>query len=207
MGIAERRERQRAELREQILEAAREIVLREGFDGLTMRKIAEAIEYSPATIYSHFASRDEIAQALVEAGFDQLLAFLGPAGEIADPQERLDAIGRAYVAFGLAHPQTYRLIFMENYTALVMGGEKREDPEAPGNRAFAFVERTAEELVSSGRIRPIEPALCAEMLWSAVHGIVSLKLVCPDFPETPAEPLTEAMLATLRAGLANRTAS
>jgi AcrR family transcriptional regulator len=207
MGIAERKERQRAELRGQILEAAREIVLRDGFDGLTMRKIAEAIEYSPATIYSHFTSRDEIAQALVEAGFSELLAYLAPAGAVADPQDRLDAIGRAYVQFGLEHPQTYRLIFMENYTALVMGGEKREDPNAPGNRAFAVLETTVGELIARNRIRPIEPALCAEMLWAAVHGIVSLKLVCPDFPKTSAAPLTDAMLATLRNGLAHPSAS
>ena len=58
MGIVERKERQKAELREQILDAARAIVLAEGFDALSMRKIADAIEYSPATIYLHFASRD-----------------------------------------------------------------------------------------------------------------------------------------------------
>jgi AcrR family transcriptional regulator len=201
MGIAERKERQKAEMREQILQAAREIVLREGFDALTMRKIADTIEYSPATIYLHFASRDEIARHLVESGFAELIAYFGPVAAIADPSERLSAIGRAYVTFGIEHPQTYRLIFMENYTSAVMGGEKLEDPDEPGTRAFGFVEQTVRELVERGTIAPIDPALGAEMLWAAVHGIVSLKLVCPDFPTHSAQALADTMLATLDAGL------
>jgi AcrR family transcriptional regulator len=203
LGIADRRERQRAELREQILKAAREIVLNQGFEGLTMRKIADAIEYSAATIYLHFSSRDEIAHALVQEGFAEMLAYMGPVITIADPLERLSAIGRAYVRFGMEHPQTYRLIFMAEYTSVVMGEEKLEDPDEPGNRAFGLVESTVRELVEGGRIKPVDPTLAAEMLWAAVHGIVSLKLVCPDFPTRSSEELTDLILATLEAGLQN----
>ncbi len=124
MGIAERKNRQKQALRERILDAARRIVMREGFAALSMRKIADAIEYSPATLYLHFASRDEIAQALCAEGYAQLLATFVPLAQIADPAERLKALGRAYVAFGVAHPETYRLIFMEDpsYTGAALGG-------------------------------------------------------------------------------------
>jgi AcrR family transcriptional regulator len=124
MGIAERKNRQKQALRERILDAARRIVMREGFAALSMRKIAEAIEYSPATLYLHFASRDEIAQALCAEGYAQLLETFVPLAGIADPAERLKALGRAYVAFGVAHPETYRLIFMEDpsYTGAALGG-------------------------------------------------------------------------------------
>jgi AcrR family transcriptional regulator len=124
MGIAERKHRQKQALRARILDAARRIVMREGFTALSMRKIADAIEYSPATLYLHFASRDEIAHALCEEGFAQLLKMLEPLAAIVDPVERLKAFGRAYVAFGVAHPQTYRLIFMEDpsYTGAAFGG-------------------------------------------------------------------------------------
>lgn len=98
--------------------------MREGFAALSMRKIADAIEYSPATLYLHFASRDEIAQALCAEGYAQLLETFVPLAGIADPAERLKALGRAYVAFGVAHPETYRLIFMEDpsYTGAALGG-------------------------------------------------------------------------------------
>ncbi|RKR45911.1 TetR family transcriptional regulator [Paraburkholderia sp. BL17N1] len=124
MGIAERKNRQKQALRERILDAARRIVMREGFAALSMRKIADAIEYSPATLYLHFASRDEIAQALCAEGYAQLLQTFVPLAGIADPAERLKALGRAYVAFGVAHPETYRLIFMEDpsYTGAALGG-------------------------------------------------------------------------------------
>ncbi|WP_429324323.1 TetR/AcrR family transcriptional regulator [Paraburkholderia sp. GAS348] len=124
MGIVERKSRQKQALRERILDAARRIVMREGFASLSMRKIADAIEYSPATLYLHFASRDEIAQALCAEGYAQLLETFVPLAQIADPAERLRALGRAYVAFGVAHPETYRLIFMEDpsYTGAALGG-------------------------------------------------------------------------------------
>ncbi|MFM0208469.1 TetR/AcrR family transcriptional regulator [Paraburkholderia sediminicola] len=124
MGIVERKSRQKQALRERILDAARRIVMREGFAALSMRKIADAIEYSPATLYLHFASRDEIAQALCAEGYAQLLETFVPLAQIADPAERLKALGRAYVAFGVAHPETYRLIFMEDpsYTGAALGG-------------------------------------------------------------------------------------
>ncbi|MFP4895639.1 TetR/AcrR family transcriptional regulator [Paraburkholderia sp. EG304] len=124
MGIAERKHRQKQALRERILDAARRIVVREGFAALSMRKIADAIEYSPATLYLHFASRDDIARALCEEGYAQLLASFVPRVHIADPAERLKALGRAYVAFGVEHPETYRLIFMEDpsYTGAALGG-------------------------------------------------------------------------------------
>ncbi|MFM0735452.1 TetR/AcrR family transcriptional regulator [Paraburkholderia sediminicola] len=124
MGIVERKNRQKQALRERILDAARRIVMREGFAALSMRKIADAIEYSPATLYLHFTSRDEIVQALCAEGYAQLLATFVPLAQIADPAERLKALGRAYVAFGVAHPETYRLIFMEDpsYTGAALGG-------------------------------------------------------------------------------------
>jgi AcrR family transcriptional regulator len=127
MGITERKTRQKQALRERILDAARRIVVREGFAALSMRKIAEAIEYSPATLYLHFESRDEIARALCAEGYAQLLGTFEPLVQIADPAERLKALARAYVAFGVAHPQTYRLIFMEDptYMAAGLGGPVR----------------------------------------------------------------------------------
>ncbi|PRX31616.1 TetR family transcriptional regulator [Paraburkholderia sp. BL18I3N2] len=145
MGIAERKNRQKQALRERILDAARRIVMREGFAALSMRKIADAIEYSPATLYLHFASRDEIAQALCAEGYAQLLETFVPLAGIADPAERLKALGRAYVAFGVTHPETYRLIFMEDpsYTGAALGGVVKSKAVAePVNAGAATSEDT-----------------------------------------------------------------
>lgn len=145
MGITERKTRQKQALRERILDAARRIVMREGFAALSMRKIADAIEYSPATLYLHFASRDEIAQALCEEGYAQLLETFVPHARIADPAERLKALGRAYIAFGVEHPQTYRLIFMEDpsYTGAALGGAARKAQRLADEEAGAEVDDAA----------------------------------------------------------------
>src|SRR6516162_2008366 len=136
----ERREREKAEFREEVLDAARRIVLKEGFDALTMRKIAEAIEYAPGTIYLYFESRDAIAFELCRAGFEELLAALTPAMSIADPTERLHDLGRRYVRFGLENPETYRLIFMDDPKyAEVAFHEHAESADSAGMRALGLL--------------------------------------------------------------------
>lgn len=204
MGIAERKERKKAELREQILTAAREIVLSDGFAQLSMRKIAEAIEYSAATIYLHFESRDAIALELVREGFAQMLAALASVRSIADPSERLREIGRRYVRFGIDHSQTYRLIFMEDpkFSDSVIA-DQLDSPEEPGTMLFDVLHRTVEELIAKKIMRAIDPEMASQLLWASVHGIVTLRLACPTsasyFNDTAA--LTEAMLDAVEHGL------
>jgi AcrR family transcriptional regulator len=197
MGIAERKSRQKLELRERILDAARRIVMREGFGALSMRKIADAIEYSPATLYLHFASRDEIARALCTEGYAQLLATLEPLLPIADPAERLKAIGRAYVAFGVGHPETYRLIFMEDPTytgaALVSAADADDDS---GDAAFRLIADSIDALIAAGRMPAgSDSFVCAEAFWATMHGIVALRLTCPVFPRAPLDVVVDAALS------------
>ncbi|WGS48345.1 TetR/AcrR family transcriptional regulator [Paraburkholderia sp. D15] len=203
MGIAERKNRQKQALRERILDAARRIVMREGFAALSMRKIADAIEYSPATLYLHFESRDEIARALCEEGYAQLLATFAPLAGMVDPAERLKAIGRAYVAFGVAHPQTYRLIFMEDpsYTGAALSGASAVQTAAqadadidasipadddPGEAALQIMLSALAELQAAGRLSAsTDIGVWAEAFWATLHGIVALNLTCPVFPSAP----------------------
>jgi AcrR family transcriptional regulator len=152
-------------LRIQILDAARVIVVREGFDALSMRKIAGAIGYSPASLYLHFASRDAIAHALCAEGHAQLLESLHAHDGVVEPVERLKAMAHAYVTFGQTHAEVYRLIFMENpaYTEAAFN-----DIASAGETVLSMLTRTL-ALVQNHAAR-------AETLWVALHGIVSLNL-------------------------------
>ena len=207
MGIAERKTRQKLELRTRILDAARRIVMREGFAALSMRKIADAIEYSPATLYLHFESRDAIARALCAEGYAQLLASFEPLTAIADPAERLKAIGRAYVAFGVAHPETYRLIFMEDpsYTGAALGGDAGADEgdsadptDHADDKAFRLIIESIDALKADGRLPDAPEApdsqVGAEAFWATMHGIVALHLTCPVFPRAPLDAVVNAAL-------------
>ncbi len=174
----------------------------EGFNALTMRKIAEAVEYSPATIYLYFENRDDIALQLVRDGFAALLEHLAPAMAVADPLERLRVIGRRYVAFSRACPQMYRLIFMEDerFAEHVMARLKEEGGDGG---AFDMLVTTVQTLVEKGVFRKLPADLIAGLFAAAVHGIASLKLSCPTYPfsgevEGPTEVMLDALVRGFR---------
>src|SRR5438128_10701383 len=100
MGIIERREREREEIRRKILDAAHELFATEGYDHVTMRRIAEAIEYSPTTIYLHFKDKDELVHELCQEDFAKLLAELSRQKPPADPKDALVQPGRGYPRYG-----------------------------------------------------------------------------------------------------------
>ena len=202
MGAAERRTKQREELRAQILESAREIVSREGYRALTMRRIAEAIEYSPAAIYQYFENRDAIAAALMDQGFEELAEVLEPLASIADPAQRLEAAGRAYVAFGLDRPETYRLMFMDDpeITATVLSAPSKHSNA--GERAYLALIGPIGELGAAGTLRAgLDAQATADALWSSLHGLISLRLTCPSFPETPNDKLVDTILGAFFHGI------
>lgn len=186
-------------LRERILEVSREIVRREGFASLSMRKLAGAIDYSPAALYLHFRSRSEIARALCMEGHLRLREAFVAQASIVDPAARLHAMARAYVEFGLAEPQTYRLMFMEPARSdeAVTDDVGADAQEISGAVAamLAPIGDAFVELRAAGRLPPhAVPAACAEGLWASLHGIVALKLSGAAWPATPAETLVELSL-------------
>ncbi|NOK34197.1 TetR/AcrR family transcriptional regulator [Corallococcus exercitus] len=196
MGITERKERQRAELREHILQVARDMVMKEGFGALSMRKLADAVEYAPATLYLHFENRDAIARELCVRGFQELLAALEPAAAVKDSAERLSQLAEAYLAFGLKHPETYRLIFMED--PKLSADLFQDKKEGPGPKSFALLVRAFEDLKADGRaLEATSAERLAEVFWAGLHGIISLKLTCSGFQGAPAEALVKTLVATL----------
>lgn len=177
MGLKERREREKETVRTKILDAARELFVAEGYDAVTMRKIAAKIEYSPTAIYLHFRDKQAVMNAICDADFLKLATRFRKIAEIADPIERLRAAGLAYADFAMKHPNHYRMMFMTPHPP--------HDPETSaievGNRdqdAYAFVLWTASEAIAQGRIRPEldDPELLAQIVWAAIHGWVSLRM-------------------------------
>lgn len=198
MGIAERREREKGALRRLILDAAREAFTRDGYDRVTMRGIAEAIEYSPTAIYQHFADKDSLVHALCEEDFGNLLGAFTDRPLPADPVERIRALGRAYATFGLAHPNHYRFMFM-----MPVKPEDHQLSEA-GQQSFRMLRDAVAEGVAAGRIRDIGVDAAAQVLWASLHGAVALLVTYrPDqFPHSPPVPdLVDRVMETCMNGL------
>src|SRR5262245_620413 len=118
MGTAERRDRERQEMQTLILDAARELFATEGYEAVTMRKIAEKIEYSPTAIYFHFKDKLALLRELCDRDFAAFAAVLQRTAGVQDPVERLRRLGYAYVDFALEHPNHYRFLFMTAHPAL-----------------------------------------------------------------------------------------
>lgn len=209
MGIQERRERERAELKDKILLAARELFVEEGYEAVTMRKIAERIEYSPTALYLHFETKDEILRALCDADFQALAGHFAAIAAMADPIERLRAAGHAYVEFGLAFPNHYRLMFMTPHPHKEAEGSAIPKGD-PDQDSYAFLKGILADCVAQGLFRPElqDVELLAQVIWAAVHGVVSIEIAkCNDdwVEWRPFQERAEFLLDALLNGLLART--
>ncbi|MBA2394940.1 MAG: TetR/AcrR family transcriptional regulator [Ktedonobacteraceae bacterium] len=172
MGIKERRQRERQATRQNILVAAHQIARQEGWPALTIRKVAEAIEYSPPMIYEYFANKEEILLDLMREGFQQLIASMQQArASTEDRQESLMRIIDAYWSFARNNPELYQI--MNGLGGVLLDNQEtaREGQNA-GRIPLAALEDWAQD---SGIV--LEDAFGAiETFWSLIHGMVSLTM-------------------------------
>src|ERR1700742_2633734 len=107
MGIVERKEKQKLEIRKLILDASMKLFVEEGFGNVTIRKIADLIEYSPTTVYLYFKDKDEIFYSLHDIGFEKMHAFNQHLATIQNPLLRLHKMGENYLRFGMENSEYY----------------------------------------------------------------------------------------------------
>lgn len=177
VGSRERRTRERADTRQRILDTAREMFVRQGYEATTMRAIADRIEYTATAIYHHFRSKDELLTELCATDFRALAAAFQRIGQIEDPLERLRRIGEAYVDFALEHPMQYQLMFMT--PSPVIDAKKGITRGDPTQDAYAFLREACRAVIATGRLGPEiqDPEELAQMCWAPLHGLLSLHIV------------------------------
>jgi AcrR family transcriptional regulator len=199
MGVVQRKERQKAALRQEILSAARELFAKEGYESVSMRRVAERIEYSPTTIYLYFRDKQELIRQVCEETFVQLTRKLEKviAAE-ADPVAKLKAGLRAYVDFGIRHPDHYRVSLMMPHPH---DTGKAFDLE-PGAKAFQILVNGVAACVQAGRFRGNDVMAIAQALWSTVHGVTSLQVAKGDgFPWVDRGMLIDLTIDSIVRGL------
>jgi len=169
------REQARTSVHQAILDAARVLIGKEGYAGLSMRRLAESIGYTPRTIYLYFTDKDDLLSELIEEDVGRLCDRLETAAaEQPDPGRRLDAVALAYVAFGLENPHAYEAAFMLHNHPLT-----REAATLKGHvQGRRMVETLARVVRESGRVAPEgNLQVVVQALRCALHGIVSLHLL------------------------------
>lgn len=174
MGIAERKEKQKNEIRKLILDASMKLFMEEGFESVTIRKIAELIEYSPTTVYLYFKDKDEIFYSLHDMGFEKMHEFNNDLDSIQNPLVRLHKMGENYLRFGMGYPEFYTLMF-------IAGEPMKKISELgcdwkPGDAALGRLKETVTECMEKGYLAKSDPYQVSLSVWSFVHGLVSLAI-------------------------------
>lgn len=201
--IASRRSRARRgegdKLRKRILEVAEKLLVEAGDESLvSIRAISEACECTPPSIYLHFADKDELFLEVCENRFRELDARTEAAGALSDdPLESLRLRGRAYVEFGLEHPEHYRLLMMT--TKAHAPGELGED--SPGMTAFQHLVDAVQRCIDAGIFADLDALTGAFVLWAGVHGITSLLITFLAFEWGDRDQLIDLILDVQIEGL------
>lgn len=200
MGVQERRAREKKELRQEILDAARELFVRDGYENVSMRKIAEKIEYSPTTIYLYFQDKADLLDCLCEETFARLLRRQNQINNtIADPLERLRECLRDYIEFGLKHPNHYMVTFVITRPA-IDPKDRFKSPEL-GVRAFDFLRSTLIQCVEQRLIQIDDVDATGQALWASIHGLTSLLIARPKFHWADRNRLIDTLINTMLRGM------
>lgn len=199
-----RRDREKADTRLRILEAARELFTNEGYAQTSMRRIADQIGYTATAIYHHFKDKDALLNELCLMDFRALGEALRQMDQIPDPIARLRLMGQNYVKFALAHPQQFRFMFLvERPTP---GPDQITiDPAEDG---YGFLINNLNEAIERGFLRPEfkDPEMLAQIVWSGVHGLAAIHLSAPGKshpwmelrdPDETARQLTDVLIRGL----------
>ena len=203
MGVTERKAREKEELKRQILDAARELFVRDGYESVSMRKIADKIEYSPATIYTYFKDKDEILDCLCEETFLKLhLDKLAAAHQMkGDALQALKKGMETYIRFGLEHPEHYIVTFMLR-AAPYHGPHARETRKAKtGQQCFDDMRNLVRRCMEEGKIMKADVEETSQALWAGIHGVTALLITLPGFPFVERERLISRTLEILVRGV------
>lgn len=177
----ERREEERQEVYDAILSAAGELFLERGYNGFSLREVAERIGYSPGTIYLYFKNRDDILFTIADQGYQQFGAMLQDAVmSESEPVAQLIAMGRAYVAFGLTYQAHYSLMFIERTDFL---GRKSKVDGFTWTDTFEMLHQHIKTVQDTGYLAGQDTAQVSDILWATLHGVVSLSITMQSFDE------------------------
>jgi AcrR family transcriptional regulator len=200
MSVATRNRLQadKENLRQEIMDAAREMFVAEGYEHVSMRKIAEKIGYSATTIYLYFRDKNDLLHQICEQTFARLAQNIKAINGLSDnPLEKLRSGLREYVYFGLKHPSQYEIVFI---TPLPVNVESNFE-ESNGRVAFDTMRTVIGECVAANLLKSDDVELISQTLWAGIHGVTALLIQHGGFPFVDRERLVDSVIDTLIAGI------
>lgn len=177
-------ERRRLKVRELILSAAERVFANEGADGLSIRRLAQKIDYSPAAIYKYFGSKDELVDELKEAFFAKILTRVNDIADKSCPfPERVRECVATYVRIAIEKPHHYAAAFIGRRQEETPDADITELAETNKGQAFAVLEAIVQEGIDDGHFRAeLDATLSAKSIWVSMHGLAMMMIHLPNFP-------------------------
>lgn len=201
MGSKQRRVREKEGLREEILDAARTLFVKEGYESVSIRKIADKIEYAPGTIYLYFRDKAEILDRICEETFAKLHRKMEAIEhDTAAPLDKLRRGLRTYIQFGLENPNHYVVTFIQAKVHL----QSKSVFETTGRKTFACLRQGVQECIDAGELVCNDADELAQTLWAGIHGLTSVLITCTAFPFIEQNRLIDRMVQTLVEGVRRR---
>ncbi len=174
MGVSDRKEREKEEMRRKILDAAKTLFLELGFEKTSIRNIADAIEYSPGTIYLYFKDKNELFFALHQEAFMVLLGQFSKVTQVEDPLDKLVVMGKEYLTFAFENPELYDLMFL--MSAPIETLDCCNEIWMEGIQAFNLVTQIVTECINKGYFKDQNAEDLSMTFWASVHGLASIHL-------------------------------
>lgn len=197
MGIRERKEKQQEDLRKKILDAASELFASDGYESVSMRKIADKIEYSPTTIYLYFKDKNELLNQICEETFAGLIRDLQKIkNKSDDPLTTLRKAMKAYIDFGLKYPNHYEVTFIDP-----IKGSNLPFEGSTGQKAFEMLTSSVATSMDAGLLKKDDVAKVSQILWAMLHGIVSLLNAHKEFPFVSRKKLIDGSIDLIFEGI------
>lgn len=196
--MANSRTTEKTDVRQEILDVAREMFVAEGYGNVSMRKIADKIGYSPTTIYLYFKDKADLLHQICEESFAQLARNITSIQQLsANSLEKLRMGMREYINFGLKHPSHYEIVFIIPIQAPIEGGYE----SSQGKVAFETLRSSVSDCVADNLLKNNDIDLISQTLWAGIHGITSLLITHREFPFVERERLVENVVETLITGI------
>lgn len=201
----ERQQRKQEEIRSIILEAARDIISREGIKGLSIRKITNAIEYSPAIVYHYFKDKNEIIETIVEEGYIRILNSLTVVEKNEkQPEKEIKEVFSNYIKAALDNQDEYMAIMLNDDPILKQKTTILKKGISKSSRTMAILSETIKRGIDQGRFEACDVELTAQILWTSAFGLIIKLMVEKDIPEEQINDLIEMHFRTLFHGIMTR---
>jgi len=203
----ERQLRRQEEIRNIILDVARNIISREGIKGLSIRKITNAIDYSPGIIYHYFKDKNEIIESIVREGYERILALIRSVKRNEkEPEKEIKEAFTNYIKAALASPEEYKAFMLNGDTSVLNTTGILKKGISKKSRTLQLLCDNIQRGINQGRYAPCDPELTAQIIWTSTFGLIIKLIIEKDISQEQVNRLIDQHFNVLFNGIIRKGA-